>query len=285
MFKRVLPFILLMSSNILFAQILHEDFLNAPSQSSVATILKDDISNFVNVSMDFIQSPLHFDSDDLLLAGIITGATTLSFSLDNPIRNGVKTTRGNFMDKITPYGEKMGNPAYSTALSGILYAGGFIIGDKQLRETGQILFQALLFNGIVTQGMKLTFGRSRPFTNEGSMRMEFMEFENENAEMSLPSGHTSTAFTAATVLSQRMNNIYFSIAIYSLAGLTAYQRIYSDVHWFSDTLLGAAVGTLIGLKVVKLYETRNRDKDHSHLISITPQVNSMGYGMNLSFVF
>jgi hypothetical protein len=56
---------------------------------------------------------------------------------------------------------------------------------------------------------------------------------------SLFSGHTTDAFAAATVLSQRFNNIFASIAFYSLAGLTAYQKVYTDQRCFSDTVLAA----------------------------------------------
>ena len=113
---------------------------------------------------------------------------------------------------------------------------------------------------------------------------ELFEFESDFEETSLPSGHTSTAFTVATVLSQRIDNTYASIALYSMASLTALQRVYVDRHWFSDTILGAALGTVVGLKVVKLHE-ENSSPQNGFQYSIFPQVNSGNYGIGLALQF
>ena len=69
-----------------------------------------------------------------------------------------------------------------------------------------------------------------------------------------------------------------------MASLTAFQRIYSDKHWFSDTILGAALGTVIGLKVVKLHE-ENTSSQSGFQYSIYPQVNSGNYGIGLALQF
>ena len=107
-------------------------------------------------------------------------------------------------------------------MSGVLYGSGLIIGDDYTRQTGQMLAEAMLFNGLITTGAKMMFNRSRPYTNDGSYELEFFEFESEFEETSLPSGHTSSAFTVATVLSQRIDNTYASIALYLMASLTAF---------------------------------------------------------------
>ena len=188
------------------------------------------------------------------------------------------------MDKVTDISEKFGNAKYGTILSGALYVGGLIGGDNYTRQTGQMLAEAMLFNGLVSTGAKMMFGRTRPFVNEGSYAIEMFEFETEFEETSLPSGHTSTAFTIATVLSNRFDNTYASIALYSMASLTAFQRIYVDKHWFSDTILGAALGTVIGLKVVKLHEKHPKVNDGLSY-SIYPQIDSSNYGIGLVVQF
>ena len=180
--------------------------------------------------------------------------------------------------------EKFGNPKYGVLLSGVLYGGGLITGDNYIRQTGLMLAEAILYNGLITTGAKMMFSRGRPFTNEGSYEMDLFEFESNYNETSLPSGHTSTAFTIATVLSQRYDNTYTSIALYSMASLTAFQRIYMDKHWFSDTILGAALGTVIGLKVVKLHEQHSSPKDDFQY-SIYPQIQSGNIGVGLALQF
>ena len=111
-----------------------------------------------------------------------------------------------------------------------------------------------------------------------------VEFESDFKETSLPSGHTSTAFTAATILSNRIDNMYASVALYSLASLTALQRIYVDRHWFSDTILGAALGTAIGLKVVKLHE-ENASPKEDFQYNFYPQLQSGNIGIGLALQF
>jgi undecaprenyl-diphosphatase len=58
-----------------------------------------------------------------------------------------------------------------------------------------------------------------------------------------PSGHATSAFTAATLLSQGTNlgPVYFG-----LAGLVASSRVYTRMHHASDVLVGAALGLAFG---------------------------------------
>ncbi|MBA2326759.1 MAG: phosphatase PAP2 family protein [Actinobacteria bacterium] len=58
-----------------------------------------------------------------------------------------------------------------------------------------------------------------------------------------PSGHATSAFTAATLLSQGTNlgPLYFG-----LAGLVASSRVYTRMHHASDVLAGAALGLAFG---------------------------------------
>ena len=164
-------------------------------------------------------------------------------SIENQVRSDVSKMHNKSFDKFNEVTEHFGRPIYGGILSGFLYSTGLIFYDNYVKETGQMLAEAIIANGIYTEVLKITLGRARPFTNEPNTEIDFLEFEFETKENSLPSGHTSTAFTIATVLSERFNNIYASLTLYSLASLTAYQRIYSDVHWLSDVVLGAALGT------------------------------------------
>jgi membrane-associated phospholipid phosphatase len=44
--------------------------------------------------------------------------------------------------------------------------------------------------------------------------------------------------------------------MYGGASLVALSRMYNNAHWASDVVAGAAIGTIVGLKVVKF--------QHSH---------------------
>ena len=251
---------------------------------SLAKSLKSDFTYSVNTGFEVLKSPLNFDKNDIILTSLVLAATGAAMSIENQVRSDVLKMRNTSLDKFTGVTERFGRPIYGSILSGLLYSSGLIFSDKYVKETGQMLAEAIIANGIYTEVLKITLGRARPFTNEPNTEIDFFEFEFESVEHSLPSGHTSTAFTIATVLSERFNNDYASFALYSLASLTAYQRIYSDVHWLSDVVLGAALGTFIGLKIVKLHES-SQTSPENYNFSIYPQINPNGYGVGFSMDF
>lgn len=274
---------------LLFKQVLYFSQINQPLENGFQTrtrfsILKEDAMFSLNSSLKLLESPYYFDQTDFTMAGIIVAMTGASFSLDNQFRNNILSTKSRNLDKITYWGEKFGRPVYASILSGLLYSSGLLLKEKHLRETGQILAEAMVCTGLYTQLLKISFGRARPYTGKGNLEIEPLEFEFDSSENSFPSGHTSIAFTVATVLSERIDNMYASIALYSLASLTAYQRIYEDAHWFSDTVLGAALGTVIGLKIVKLHE-QNNPEPSDYVLNIFPKITPRNYEVAFSLQF
>jgi len=63
---------------------------------------------------------------------------------------------------------------------------------------------------------------------------------------SFPSGHTATAFAAATFMAKEYGHIskWYSIGAYTVATGVGAMRILNNRHWVSDALAGAAVGIL-----------------------------------------
>lgn len=251
---------------------------------SIQNSITDDAFNSLNNSLDVIQSPFYFDGNDFIMTAAIIAITGASFSLDNDVRHDIAKTKSKGLDGLTYIGEKFGRPVYPTILAALLYSGGFFINNSKMKETAQILTESMIATGFYTTILKSIFGRARPFTGDPFTDIDFLEFEFGENENSLPSGHTSIAFVTATVLSERIDNIFASVALYSLASLTAFQRIYSDVHWFSDTILGAALGTFIGLKVISLHE-RNKQENKNFELNFFPQINSSGYGVGFAVQF
>lgn len=274
---------------LLFTQIIYYsqstfDLDKKLNNESTMEIFESDALLSLNTTYDLLISPYHFDQADITMAGIIITMTGASLSLDNRLREDVLKTQNSQLDKITYWGEKFGRPVYASILSGLLYSSGLLFNKKHLRETGQILAEAMLCTGFYTQILKVTLGRARPYTGDGNTDIDLFEFEFDSNENSLPSGHTSIAFTVAAVLSERIDNIYTSIALYSLASLTAYQRIYDDKHWLSDTILGAAIGTVIGLKIVKLHE-KTKDEDVGYSLNIFPKITPTNYEVGIALQF
>lgn len=63
---------------------------------------------------------------------------------------------------------------------------------------------------------------------------------------SFPSGHTATAFMAATMLHKEYGHIspWISIGGYTVATTTGVMRMVNNRHWMSDVLAGAGIGIM-----------------------------------------
>jgi membrane-associated phospholipid phosphatase len=73
------------------------------------------------------------------------------------------------------------------------------------------------------------------------------EWRPDNSDnRSFPSGHSAFAFAGATVLHKEFGHLspWISVAGYSVATLTAVDRVCRDRHHWYDTCAGAAIGFL-----------------------------------------
>ncbi|MBK6914894.1 MAG: phosphatase PAP2 family protein [Ignavibacteriales bacterium] len=224
------------------------------------------------------------NSTDLIYTAGFIGGLAAAFTLDQEIRDAVSHNQNSTTKSITDFGEKYGNVIFAGTLSLGLFTTGLLTHNREIENTGRVLFEALLIAGGTSQIIKIISGRSRPFTNEGSTTFNFFEFDNPHN--SFPSGHTVVAFTTSSVLAASIKNIYASIGLYTLAGLTAYQRIYSDNHWFSDTVLAAGLGTFIGNLLVLVNDERRENTKNKNLgFKFSPIISPSGYGINLAVNF
>ena len=60
---------------------------------------------------------------------------------------------------------------------------------------------------------------------------------------SFPSGHTTTAFAGAELVRLEYGP-WWGLAAYSVAGFTAFMRVWNNRHWTSDVIAGAGFGIL-----------------------------------------
>ncbi|MEJ2617689.1 MAG: phosphatase PAP2 family protein [Ignavibacteriaceae bacterium] len=245
------------------------------------TSIFEDINHGINDGIKLIKSPSHFSSKEWLYTGGLVGLTAGSFFIDKSIRKVVAKNHNNTMDDITEVGHKYGNAGYMIILSGAAYLTGKIIKNNDISETSRMILETLAYAGIITTVLKVGLGRTRPYT--GNDPFDFFNFKLTNDFVSFPSGHSTTAFAVSSVLAAKINNIYASIALYGLAGLTMYQRIYSDNHWFSDTFAGAVISTVIGNAIVKLNECPGKKSRSSLTVLPAIQSNSMGLSLIYSF--
>ena len=178
-------------------------------------------------------------------------------------------------------------------IGGGLYAAGRITHNADLADLGWHGTEAVLISSGITGLLKGVLGRARPFVTNDTNPSDFRfgkGFRNSERQ-SFPSGHTTTAFAAASAVTSEIRRLYpgsvwyVAPVLYGGATLVGLSRMYHNKHWASDVALGAAVGTFSGLKVVR-YSHAHPDNQVDKLIlrtTIVPDGRGGGYvGFNLT---
>ena len=75
------------------------------------------------------------------------------------------------------------------------------------------------------------------------------------SDYSFPSGHTTAAFTGAVVL-WHINHI-FGVGAFLFAVMIAFSRIYLAVHYITDVLAGAMIGSLCAFAVIAVVRRKH----------------------------
>ncbi|MGE3800890.1 MAG: phosphatase PAP2 family protein [Candidatus Kapaibacterium sp.] len=222
--------------------------------------------------------PLYFDRTDWMITGGVVSASGLLMATDAEIRREMQSLRGSDGDHITDVGNAFGENEAGLLIAGLLYLPGFVLNEPKLRLMGRHVGQTLLYAATVGVLIKGSLGRHRPFLGEGPYKFSG-PWQSDDAFLSLPSGHTTVAFSIASSLSADIDNPYVTVGLYSAATLTALSRMYVDRHWSSDVFVAAAISSAIGYGTVNLHKPSEEESTSSLLIS--PTLN----GITLLYAF
>ncbi len=170
-----------------------------------------------------------------------------------------------------------------------MYAVGRIMKSHRTADLGLHGTEALLIGEGLASGMKGVFGRQRPYvdsTNFNPFKWRFMGgFSGDDGRRSFPSGHAVAAFSAAAAVTAETSRWWPSSrwligpAMYGGAGLVGLSRMYNNVHWASDVIMGAAIGTFAGNKVVRYHHSHPGNTLDAWLVnfSITPTAAGLAW--------
>jgi len=190
------------------------------------------------------SSPFHYErSQNILKWG--TGLTLL-----------LVANRENFVDPLAedikadePLGEfsKYGDLAGQT-IPNLLYISYMSFNDDvKSVARAKLMFKATVFSGLTVFFLKRIINQKRP---DGGDRN------------SHPSGHTTTAFAFASVVS--LEHPSWSIPAYALASYVGLSRMNDHVHYLHDVVMGAAIGMAYGYA---FYEKQNTPETVNYFIS------------------
>ncbi len=203
------------------------------------------------------------DSDNLVPAIIGASAAGVSAFADDRTKNYFQGHRR--VKEIGDVGDRLGNGFVLAGITGALLATSYSGENQKFRAMSFSLAQGFIMTETIVQSIKATTDRYRP------------NRENEN---SFPSGHTSSMFTYATVISHYYGG-KAGIPAYSVATLVGLSRIEKHKHYLSDVIAGATLGYLIGRTVVKVTDRRATSKK----MTVSPVIGEETTGVSVRWTW
>jgi membrane-associated phospholipid phosphatase len=222
------------------------------------------------------SAPAHWTSHDWTVFGIGAASVVGLTFADKHLRTEALRGDSPLETKLANDFRYFGNYAAFGVL-GAFYVGGRIGNDNRAQETAlDGLIASILAGGVITTVLKEVTGRYRPSTHKG-----VYTFKPFSGNASFPSGESTEAFAAGSVIATQYPNIWVEIASYGTASLVAFARMREDAHWASDVVAGALIGTTVGRAVVHL---NNRLRARLN-VSITPLISPGAQGLTIRTAF
>ena len=140
----------------------------------------------------------------------------------------------------------------------IMYSVGLIMKDSTVKKKAIFIGEAFLASGFITFALKKTVNRERPFVTYPDI-----EQVTTATGPSFPSGHASLAFATATSLSMAYPKWYIIASSFAWASAVSYSRMVLGVHYPSDVLAGAIIGSgsaYLSYKLNKWVNKKQRKK-------------------------
>lgn len=143
---------------------------------------------------------------------------------------------------------EVGNVNVIRPMSAVLFVGALTSRNVYFQDAAFTSLQSIILANLVTNGLKLAFGRSRPNTDSGPA-----SFNPLSGNRSFPSGHATTVFAFTTPWILYYPGIA-SATLFTLGIGTAVVRMSDRYHWFSDVLGGALIGFGTGYVLSKRHK-------------------------------
>ncbi len=209
------------------------------------------------------KTPVFTGRDALILAAFTAGTVAVA-PLDVYLAGVIQSPgaqRNDLLQQSATSLKLLGLPG-SIGIGLGLYIIGRVDNQRRVQDLGLHSMEAVVVSTAVSYGIKALAGRARPYLDIGKPDdFQLGRGFSSDAYRSFPSGHTTAAFAFASTVSRETqfwwprSRWYIGTAVYAGATLVGVSRMYDNAHWASDVLGGAAIGTLLGLKVVKYHHS------------------------------
>lgn len=157
------------------------------------------------------------------------------------------------VDDIMIFVSKLGDKGIIWILLGII----FLFPRKTRRAAIISLVSLLCAHLLCNEVLKDYVGRIRPYEVVEGLQVLIAK----PSDYSFPSGHAMCSFAAAIVYFRHQPR-RLGVPMMVLAFLISFSRLYVGVHYPSDVILGAILGTVIAAVLVLIFGKRNHKMKH-----------------------
>ena len=179
----------------------------------------------------------------------------------------------------------------SLIIASSLYAVGRAADQPTVADLGLHTTEAIVLGNGINFLIKGLAGRARPYVNvDDPFNFHFARGFTRDRYRSFPSGHTVAAFAAAAAMTTEITRDnpeikwWVGSLFYGSATLVGVSRIYNNKHWASDVVMGAAIGSFSGWKVVGYNHSHPGNRVDNLLLGVTIPTGG-GRGMGLPVVW
>jgi hypothetical protein len=184
-------------------------------------------------------------------------------SLDVRFQRLVDSNRNKALDHFFVQIKSIPESVALAAYGAIIFSTAYFRKDKRLFEYGTLALEALAIEQFFHLTTKFMIGRESPY--QGNHQGEVHGPTQLFFPGGTPSGHTATAYAMFAVLAEYWDKWPLHV-LAQVGGLyVATSVIYSNQHYLSDALIGAAMGYYIGRWVVRHRSSRYRCRRKSDL--------------------
>ena len=225
--------------------------------------------------------PLFTHRDAWIATGFVAG-TLAMYPADRYFARKLQTPgnqENRFLNTAARDFRFMGTPG-SMMIGVSMYGVGRLAKVDRMADLGLHGTEALLIASNTVGLIKGIAGRARPevdIEDERSFTLGRGFRKGGDLYRSFPSGHSAMGFAAAAAVTSETSKWwphstwYIAPVMYGGATLIAASRMYNNKHWASDVVMGAAIGTFAGTKVVRYHHSHPGNRIDKWLLRPTVQ--------------
>ncbi|MDD4004939.1 MAG: phosphatase PAP2 family protein [Elusimicrobiaceae bacterium] len=216
------------------------------TENENATFSPAYIKRFWRDLVELPGKPLHWNGNEWAMAGGVIGGSLLAFTIDDTVRQNLKTHRSGFFTSLSDVTTHWGDWKQQVPILMGVYVTGLATKNETLNKIAADGVEAsVIAAGILNPLAAYVAGRALPNADENAMKFEPFT----PGRYSFPSGHTTAAFALSTVLDQNLRakfGYWQTPLLYGMAAGCAVSRVYDHTHYVSEIIWGAGVGWAVG---------------------------------------